>query len=116
MSSNLTINAIIGALALVIGPLALKLFNRRDTSYDQIQEDLKEMRIERKNDREAAIEEREKDRISAKENAAASARETRTLKNLVLHLDNEVVKLRNDIQAGNVPPLKPREPWPREAL
>lgn len=73
-----------------------------NASYDQIQEDLKEMRAERARDREAAIAEREKDR-----------KEMAYLQGLVLHLDNEVVSLRNDIATGAVPPLKPRQPFPQ---
>lgn len=73
-----------------------------NASYDQLQEDLKEMREERKRDREAAIREREKDRA-----------EMSYLQSLVLHLDNEVVDLRDDIQSGHIPPLKPRVPRPQ---
>lgn len=72
-----------------------------NASYDQIQEDLKEMRAERARDRDAAIAERQKDR-----------QEMTYLQELVLHLDNEVVGLRNDIGVGTVPPLKPRPPRP----
>lgn len=75
-----------------------------NASYDQIQEDLLAMRTERATDRAAAIAEREKDRA-----------EMQHLQDLVRHLDNEVVQLRYDIQVGTVPPLKPREPFPRRA-
>lgn len=76
-----------------------------NASYDQIQEDLKEMRAERARDRDAAIAEREKDR-----------KEMQHLQALVVHLDNEVVSLRQDIQTGAVPPLKPRQPFPQRGV
>lgn len=76
-----------------------------NASYDQIQEDLLEMRKERARDREAAIAEREKDR-----------KEMAYLQDLVRHLDNEVVNLRYDIQTGTVPPLKPRAPFPQRGV
>lgn len=72
-----------------------------NAGYDQIQEDLKEMRAERSRDRDAAIAEREKDR-----------KEMAYLQGLVLHLDNEVVKLYRGVQSGMVPPLPERQPWP----
>lgn len=76
-----------------------------NASYDQIQEDLLEMRRERARDRDAAIAEREKDR-----------KEMAYLQDLVRHLDNEVVNLRYDIQVGAVPPLKPRAPFPQRGV
>jgi FtsZ-interacting cell division protein ZipA len=102
---------LVGAMALV-GTLSGVVFaawtarrSQKSTDqhagYDQIQEDLKEMRAERKSDREAAIAERTKDRA-----------EMTHLQNLVRHLDDEVVGLRADIQSGRVPPLGPRPIWP----
>ncbi len=95
------VNAIIGAIALLAGPFLLKFLNKKDSNYDQIQEDLKEMRLDLKTNKDAAMVEREKDR-----------KENREMKAIIIHLDNEITQLRQDVLNGLVPPLPPRPPWP----
>lgn len=73
----------------------------RQTSHDQLQEDLAAERAARQADRAAAVEDRKEDRARIAE-----------LERIVRHLEDEVVQVRQGVAANRIPPLPPREPWP----
>lgn len=91
----------ISLLGLVASPLIAYLLSRKkDTSaegrlnHDELQEDLAALR---KEFRDFRIE----------TNATMAYQGS-----VITHLDNEVIAIRQGVEAGNVPPLPPRPPWP----
>jgi uncharacterized protein with von Willebrand factor type A (vWA) domain len=104
--------AIITAGAGVLVVVLSKLFGKRDTSYDQIQEDLAGVRADNvalrreiEENKRAAMEERRKDR------AQMERMETK-----IDHLNTEAISLREDIRIGQetgvLPVLHPRPAHP----
>lgn len=69
--------------------------------YDQLQEDLKELRSEFARYKAARAEELDGLRFQLSHQMR-----------LVRHLDDEIVELRQSVASGKVPPLLPRPPWP----
>lgn len=84
--------------------LAEKVEASKDShlTYDQLQEDLKDLRDERARDLLSRAAERREDRA-----------EVDYLNEVVRFLEDELTELRQDIAAGTVPPLAPRKPWPK---
>lgn len=94
---------IVSALALVLVPVVAKILSgKRDQNaegrlnHDELQEDMSSLR--------------EEFRLFRKEMTAQINYQGRVIR----HLDDEVIALRQGVEAGNVPPLQPRPPWPSE--
>lgn len=78
----------------------------RNASYDNLQEDLAQTREESRSIR---------DELRAYK--LETDRQFRWYQDQVIHLDNEVMFLRQGITEGSIPPLPPRTPWaPRQAI
>ncbi len=104
--------AIITGGATVLVVVLSKMFGKRDTSYDQIQEDLAgvradnlTLRTEIEANKRAAMDERRKDRAQMER-----------MERVIGHLDEEVMSLREDIrvsiETGTPPVWHPRPPRP----
>lgn len=94
---------LVSLLAAVLVPVTAKILaGKKDTAaegrlnHDELQEDL------------AAL--REEFRLFRKETAATMSYQGRVIR----HLDDEVIEIRRGVEAGMVPPLPPRPPWPTE--
>lgn len=94
---------LVSLLAAVLVPVIAKILaGKKDSAaegrlnHDELQEDL------------AAL--REEFRLYKREITAQVNYQGRVIR----HLDDEVIQLRQGIEAGMVPPLPPRPPWPTD--
>ena len=95
--------ALVSLLAAIVVPVVAKILaGKRDASaegrlnHDELQEDLAALRLEFRD---------YKREITAQVNYQGR---------VIRHLDDEVIQLRQGVEAGMVPPLPPRPPWPTE--
>lgn len=101
---------LVSLLAAVLVPVVAKILaGKKDSAaegrlnHDELQEDLAALREEFRLYKEET-------RLHQKGITAQVGYQGRVIR----HLDDEVIQLRQGVEAGHVPPLPPRPPWPSD--